>query len=85
MPNLTVRILKLDRKASKSMLEFVTGLLGVSILIVGWMVIKVGERLTDLEKKLRLTERNYSETSRRVIGTRSQADEKQEAEAPGLH
>lgn len=76
--------MKQDKKADKSMLEFFAALLGVSILIVGWMVIKVGERLTNLEKKLRLIERKYFEAPGRVIDARSQADEKQETEAPGL-
>ncbi len=66
------------------MLEFFAALLGVSILIVGWMVIKVGEKVTNLEKKLRLIERKYFEAPGRVIGSHSQADEKQETEAPGL-
>jgi hypothetical protein len=84
MPNPTVRILKQDKKASKSMLEFFAALLGVSILIVGWMVIKVGERLTNLEKKLLLIERKFFEVPGRVIDNRSQADEEQKTEAPGL-
>ncbi len=65
-------------------MEFFAALLGISILIVGWMVIKVGERLTNLEKKLRLIERKHLEAPGRVIDTRLHADEKQETEAPGL-
>jgi uncharacterized membrane protein YciS (DUF1049 family) len=76
--------MKQDKKAGRSVLEFFATLLGVSILIVGWMVIKVGERLTNLEKKLRLIERKYFEAPGRVIDACSQADEKQETEAPGL-
>ncbi|MCK4656144.1 MAG: hypothetical protein KAT85_03910 [candidate division Zixibacteria bacterium] len=76
--------MKQDRKMGTSMLEFFATLLGVSILIVGWMVIKFGERLTNLEKKLRLIERKFFEAPGRVIETRSQADEKQETEVPGF-
>ena|GEM_PF-4201384 len=63
------------------MLEFITGLLGISILIVGWMVIRVGERLTDLERELRSIERKHSEAPRRVIETHSQSAERQETKA----
>jgi hypothetical protein len=45
------------------MLEIIVGLLGISILVLAWIVIRVGERLNNLESRLQITLRQSSETA----------------------
>ena len=66
------------------MSELLAGLFGIAILIVAWIAIRIGEKVTSLERRLRRFELMHSDNHGRVIGSQSQALERNETETRNL-
>jgi len=62
------------------MSEFIVALLGVSILFVSWAVIRLRERVSKLEERLRWIERKNPTDAGRVIDSKQQATESHKTE-----
>jgi hypothetical protein len=60
------------------MSELITAVFAVSILMVAWMVIRVNERLSKLENKIRRLERLQTSLPGKVIGSQPESLERQE-------
>ncbi len=66
------------------MTEFIAGMFGVSILVLAWIAVRIGEKVTSLERRLRRLEITYSENPGRVIGSQPESAKKHEPAPPKL-